>query len=186
MRVDSPLIHQIHVHQLVAHFVGRVVQKQVDFLAALGYSLEDQRKAVPAQNREQQGDFAGKLLVDVFGDRRNRRVISLCPCDDRFGDADHITVAILKAVLCGGFQQRIDDHRGDVIPLLDDRRPDSPDNGSHCPTHSELPFAFDLITRFVYRLFLFFTMARNCLIPPTPLIMRLIFSCSSWRALRPW
>ena len=102
MRVDSPFVHQIHVHQLVADFVGRVVQKQMDFLAALRDPLEDQRKAVPAQNREQQGDFPGKLLVDVFGDRRNRRVISLRPCDDGFGDADHITVTILKAVLCGG------------------------------------------------------------------------------------
>ena len=119
--IYSLLVHQVQVHQMVAHLVGGVGEQQHDFLGALGNAPQADGKAVAAEDGEENADgLSPQLGPHVGGDVLHRGVIALGPGHDGLRHGDDIPVTHGKAVLTGGLQHGSGDNLHQIVPASDD------------------------------------------------------------------
>jgi len=141
--VDALFVEQLLVDKVVADLISREAEHQNDLFCAAGNALEADRKAVAAQDREDDTDgFSAKFVFDIGSDVIDVRIVSLCACNDRLGYSDNISVVEGKAFAFACCQDRIDDDFCKVVTFADDGRTNAAGYGTYQSFHNQNPLFF--------------------------------------------
>ena len=119
--IDALFIKHVHVDKMVAYLVGGVGQHKDYLLRALCYAAQTHRKAVAAENGENNADGpAAELCPDVRRDIVDGGIVPLRSRDDRLGHGDYVSVADLKLILAYRLHDGIRNDFDKIVPGADD------------------------------------------------------------------
>ena len=120
--INIVLIHHIPVDQVVAHFVRGITEHQNDFLATGSNAAQADRKAVTAQNGEDNAySFATQFCANVLCNIFDTYIVALSACNDRLGHSNDIPVAGGYTIDANSIQNRTGNDFGQVIALTNNR-----------------------------------------------------------------
>ena len=148
--VDSLLIQQVLVDEVVAHLVGGVGEHEDDLLRPGGDAPQAHGEAVPAQDGEDDAHGpAAQLGAHVLGDVADLGVVALGPGHDGLGHGHHVPVVELEPRLLGGGQHGLRHDLREIVPRADDGRADAPGNRSDHTAHRKTPHIINFIAFFL-------------------------------------
>ena len=106
---------------MVAHLICREAEHQHNLLCASGNSLQADRKAVAAQNREDYADgLAAQLCADICRNIINVSVVALCASYYCLCYCYYILVVKIKSLAAACCQNRIHYDFCQIVPFTDD------------------------------------------------------------------
>ena len=124
--VDSLLVQQILVEEVVADFVGGVAEHEVYLLHRLRDAAETDGEAVAGEDREYDADgVASYLCGHVLGYGVYRGVVAHGTGHDGFRHSDDVPVVQGEAFTFGSVKDAFRDDGGEIVAFSDDGRADA-------------------------------------------------------------
>ncbi len=92
-RVDTDFIQLFQRSQGIADLIGGIAEQERDLFCSPGYTLQNERKTVAAEYRENKTDLsAGKVALDIIGYVINTDIVAFRSSNNRFSNSDDITI----------------------------------------------------------------------------------------------
>ena len=144
VRIYAGSVDGVKIDEMVANFVGRVAEHEIDLLETARNPFETHSKTVPAENREDNaGSAFGELGTDVSGDLFNGRVVTASASNDSFRHCDNVTVTDFNIFTCSGSENAVGNNLGDVIPVADDGSANAARYGTDKSFHNRSSFMIE-------------------------------------------
>ena len=123
VRIDAVSVQRVHVHEMIAHLVGRIAEHDDQLVHALGDAFEQHGETVARKYGEDEPHrAAARLGADVLGDLIHRGVIALCARDHRLRDGEDVAVVYVETGdgIVRRREQTFRHYDGQIVALFDD------------------------------------------------------------------
>ena len=131
IRIHILVIHDFSIEQMIADFIGRVAQHEIDLLCASGDTAQNNRETVAAGDREYNTDIlSAEFFSDIFRDVIDGAVVALASGNDGLRNGENIAVTDGEFSAFSSFENSFNDDGFQIITGFDDRSSETSDCGT--------------------------------------------------------
>ena len=138
VRIDTGILQQFLVKEMVSDFVRRVAEHERDLLHTGGDAAQHDGKAVPGEDRENDADMvAAEFRFHVIGNVLHRRIVAGGAGHNRLRHGDDVAVVEGDMLRLGGGHDAVAHQRDKIVALPDDGGTDAANNSTNS-SHNEI------------------------------------------------